>query len=89
MNKRPIVLSEDGYDGFNVKAVVLVPEDFNIKEFNEKVKNLEKINQFRLYPYQIAIKLACMGEAHFNPHIDNCGVCCPLWGRTYACGYWV
>jgi hypothetical protein len=24
--------------------------------------------------------LACVGEAHANPMIDNCGVCAPLWG---------
>lgn len=22
----------------------------------------------------------CTGEAHSNPHIDNCGQCAPLWG---------
>lgn len=22
----------------------------------------------------------CNGEAHSNPHIDNCGVCMPNWG---------
>ena len=22
----------------------------------------------------------CNGEAHGNPHIDNCGVCMPNWG---------
>jgi len=22
----------------------------------------------------------CNGEAHSNPHIDNCSVCCPNWG---------
>lgn len=22
----------------------------------------------------------CDGEAHSNPHIDNCGVCAPMWG---------
>ncbi len=23
---------------------------------------------------------ACHGEAHSNPHIDNCGLCSPRWG---------
>jgi len=22
----------------------------------------------------------CNGEAHSNPHIDNCGTCAPRWG---------
>ena len=24
----------------------------------------------------------CAGAAHSNPHIDNCGLCAPLWGRV-------
>lgn len=24
--------------------------------------------------------MACHGEAHSNPFIDNCGVCMPRWG---------
>lgn len=27
-----------------------------------------------------AITYKCDGEAHSNPHIDNCGACAPLWG---------
>ncbi len=27
---------------------------------------------------------ACTGEAHSNPHIDNCGVCAPRWGLLGA-----
>lgn len=23
----------------------------------------------------------CPGEAHSNPHIDNCGLCAPQWGK--------
>lgn len=23
----------------------------------------------------------CHGEAHSNPHIDNCGICAPLWEK--------
>jgi hypothetical protein len=31
----------------------------------------------------------CNGEAHREPHIDNCGVCAPLWGLVpvpLSCG---
>lgn len=28
----------------------------------------------------IIIPRKCNGEAHSNPHIDNCGVCMPNWG---------
>lgn len=24
----------------------------------------------------------CTGEAHSNPHIDNCGTCAPRWGAV-------
>ncbi len=24
----------------------------------------------------------CCGEAHTNPHIDNCGICAPFWGKV-------
>lgn len=26
--------------------------------------------------------VACPGEAHSNPHIDNCGICAPRWGKV-------
>ena len=26
------------------------------------------------------VAVDCAGEAHSNPHIDNCGRCAPLWG---------
>lgn len=34
---------------------------------------------------QLGIKLPkqCNGEAHSNPHIDNCSVCMPNWGVVY------
>ncbi len=25
--------------------------------------------------------IPCPGEAHSNPHIDNCMLCAPLWGK--------
>jgi hypothetical protein len=28
----------------------------------------------------IPLLAECSGEAHTNPHIDNCGVCAPRWG---------
>jgi len=28
---------------------------------------------------------ACSGEAHSNPHIDNCNICAPRWGRIPVC----
>jgi hypothetical protein len=30
--------------------------------------------------YGVAPLERCNGEAHSNPHIDNCGVCMPRWG---------
>lgn len=28
--------------------------------------------------------LPCTGEAHSNPHIDNCTLCAPRWGKVPA-----
>jgi len=28
--------------------------------------------------------MPCPGEAHVNAHIDNCGLCAPLWGVLLA-----
>lgn len=30
--------------------------------------------------YGLELPTACNGEAHRNPHIDNCMVCMPRWG---------
>lgn len=30
--------------------------------------------------HSLDIPRKCNGEAHSNPHIDNCGVCMPHWG---------
>lgn len=32
-----------------------------------------------------AIIKKCVGEAHRNPHIDNCMVCMPFWGTYPMC----
>jgi hypothetical protein len=32
------------------------------------------------YPHHVPALTRCHGEAHTNPHIDNCGVCAPRWG---------
>jgi len=44
-------------------------------------RRLETIRELteraRLTPLQ-----PCTGEAHSNPHIDNCSVCMPRWGYT-------
>ena len=36
-------------------------------------------NHLRTY-FQIPPLTRCDGEAHTNPHIDNCEVCAPRWG---------
>lgn len=33
-----------------------------------------------LRKYGIPELEACPGEAHSNPHIDNCALCAPRWG---------
>lgn len=32
--------------------------------------------------FKLELPSPCRGEAHSNPHIDNCGVCAPRWGFT-------
>lgn len=32
-----------------------------------------------------AVWKRCTGEAHSNPHIDNCSVCSPFWARIACC----
>lgn len=39
----------------------------------ESIEKMLKQN-FNVEPFR-----ACTGEAHSNPHIDNCGVCAPRW----------
>lgn len=34
---------------------------------------------------EYAIWEACGGEAHSNPHIDNCSICAPHWGSYPTC----
>ena len=32
-----------------------------------------------------AVWVVCPGDAHSNPHIDNCRGCAPRWGRFPGC----
>lgn len=33
--------------------------------------------------FGLQVPFPCNGEAHSNPHIDNCGVCMPRWGSVH------
>lgn len=42
----------------------------------------EQIEEMMEREYQVKPLVECTGEAHSNPHIDNCGLCSPRWGLT-------
>lgn len=43
---------------------------------DDTVKLLENV----MKEFGIELPTECNGEAHSNPHADNCGVCMPDWG---------
>jgi hypothetical protein len=50
------------------------------------VKAVESGQKYELASRTVTGEEKCPGEAHENPHIDNCGICAPKWGvvPTYA-----
>jgi hypothetical protein len=46
---------------------------------DDNAKRLEAALDFK---FGIKPLEACHGEAHSNPHIDNCMTCAPRWGWT-------
>lgn len=60
-----------------------------ICHLENKMSLTMKETEFRSYKAAIAnltmkfnaISKPCTGEAHGNPHIDNCGMCAPFWSR--------
>lgn len=51
----------------------------------EKVAALTEEKKKLVEKYE-SISDACDGDAHSNPHIDNCGLCAPFWGRRPKSG---
>lgn len=46
----------------------------------EDQKTVADILRLSLSIYGLEVPRRCTGEAHSNPHVDNCGVCMPRWG---------
>lgn len=53
-------------------------------EEGEYSKNtpVEIANRFRTIAssHGLEVPHTCPGDAHSNPHVDNCGICMPNWG---------
>lgn len=56
----------------------------DIREMLQARKTPEEIEEMLSRDYEIAPLEKCTGEAHSNPHIDNCMVCTPRWGVVGA-----
>ena len=62
------------------KVLLLVAQ---IEEGESRAKRPEDVaNLLRTFAseHSLEVPRKCNGEAHSNPHIDNCGVCMPHWG---------
>jgi hypothetical protein len=62
----------------NVKTATEIIEE--IRLLLAERKSAEQIESVLKLVYGIAPIYKCLGEAHSNPFIDNCGSCMPRWG---------
>ncbi len=53
-----------------------VAEDIHSKQPSKLASRLREV----FATQGLEIPRPCNGEAHSNPHVDNCGVCMPNWG---------
>lgn len=53
----------------------LIAANIEDEEMSNPIRIQNILAKFGIEPLE-----PCDGEAHSNPHIDNCGACAPRWG---------